>query len=164
MADAPVIIGARDDKGAHWSPKPEVGWTLLRILGLMFVVAGGIDLALLWYPSRMGTPEFEFATITQFVAGLPVVTMGLVALAISAAGSGSRGWLMAVGVLAIVAVAVLAVLAVIYATTVPLALRTVSMEVKVGIKKSVVKMVVQCLGYGLGYLALGWTSLKASRK
>jgi hypothetical protein len=164
MADAPVILGSNKERGKPWSPKPEIGWTLLRILGLTFIVAGGIDLALLWYPSRMGTPEFEFATIGQFVTGLPVVTMGMIALAISTVGRGPRGLLMALGLVAILMVGVLAVLTVIYATTVPLAIRSVPVDVKVGIKKSVLKMAVQSVGYGMAYLAIGWTALKASRK
>lgn len=164
MADAPVILGANKERGSSWSPRPELGWTLLRILGFTFIVAGGVDLALLWYPSRMGTPEFEFATISSFVAGLPVVTMGLVALAISAAGTGQRGWQLAVAVVAILMVAALVVLAAIFATTIPLALRVAGLEVKTGIKKSIVRAAIQFAGYGIAYLALGWTLFKASRK
>jgi len=164
MADAPVILGANRERGSTWTPKPEIGWSLLRVLGLTFIVTGGIDLALLWYPSRMGTPEFEFATISSFVAGLPVFTMGLVALAISAAGLGQRGWQLSVAILAIVVVAALVVLAAIFATTIPLALRTANLEIKTGIKKAISRTAVQFSAYGIGYLALGWTLFKASRK
>jgi len=165
MTDAPVILGAGSkERGSNWSPKPEVGWKLLWILGLAFIVAGGIDLALLWYPSRMGTPEFEFATISSFVAGLPVLTMGLVALGISAAGTGRRWTMVAIAVVAILMVVALAVFAVIFATNVPLALRVSELAVKTGIKKSIVRSGVQFIGYGCTYLALGWTLLRASRK
>ncbi len=164
MADAPVVLGAKEERVKRWVPQPEVGWTALRLLGVMFVAAGGIDLALLWYPARFGVPEFEFATISSFVAGFPVLTMGVVALATAAIGTGSRGWLFTVGLFAILMVAILAVLAVIYATTVPLALRVADFTVRTGIKKSIVKTGVQFATYGLGYLALGWTALKATRK
>src|SRR5262245_22933133 len=164
MADAPVILGAKERGTTNWKPRPETGWRLLLILGLAFIVAGGVDLALLWYPSQWGTPEFEFATINQFVAGLPVLTMGLVLVALHAIGTGKRGVQVVVAVLAIFMVAALAVLAVIFATTVPLALRVAELNVKTGIKKAIVRATVQFMGYGLAYLALGWSLFQASRK
>lgn len=159
-----VILGAARARTSTWVPKPETGWTLLRILGVVFIIAGGIDLALLWYPSRWGTPEFEFATITQFVAGLPVLTTGVVAVGISAVGRGQRGLQLAVATFALVAVAVLVFLAVVYATDVPLALRVSTLEIKTGIKKAITRSGIQFVAYGVGYLALAWTLIKASRK
>ena len=165
MAESPVILGASSkERLSTWSAKPEVGWKLLRILGFAFIVAGGIDLALLWYPSRWGTPEFEFATITQFVAGLPVLTMGLVALGISAAGTGRRWSMVAIAIVAILMVVTLLLFALIFATNIPLALRVSELATKTGIKKAIVRSGVQFAGYGLTYLALGWTLLRASRK
>ena len=164
MTDTPVILGASRERGSVYSPKPDVGWSLLRIVGLAFIVAGGIDLALLWYLSRMGTPEFEFATISSFVAGLPVLTTGLIATGVWAAVTGRKGWMLTVAIVAILMVVALAIFAVIFATTVPLALRVSELAVKTGIKKAIVRAAVQFVSYGLTYLALGWTLIKASRK
>ena len=164
MTDTPVILGASRERGSVFSPKPEVGWSLLRIFGLAFIVAGGIDLALLWYPSRMGTPEFEFATISSFVAGLPVLTTGLIATGVWAAVTGRKGWMITVAIVAILMVVALAIFAVIFATTVPLALRVSELAVKTGSKKAIVRSGVQFISYGLTYLALGWTLIKASRR
>jgi hypothetical protein len=53
---------------------------------------------------------------------------------------------------------------VIFATTIPLALRVSELAVKTGIKKAIVRAGVQFVSYGLTYLALAWTLIKASRK
>src|SRR5688500_7396536 len=47
--------------------------------GVITLVAAG-DLALAWYPFRVGVPEWEFGTIAASFAGLPLLTMGLAAL------------------------------------------------------------------------------------
>jgi uncharacterized protein YqfA (UPF0365 family) len=69
-----------------------------------------------------------------------------------------------VAIVAILMVVALAIFAVIFATTVPLALRVSELAVKTGIKKAIVRSGVQFVSYGLTYLALGWTLIKASRR
>jgi uncharacterized integral membrane protein len=69
-----------------------------------------------------------------------------------------------VAIVAILMVVALAIFAVIFATTVPLALRVSELAVKTGIKKAIVRAGVQFFSYGLTYLTLGWTLIKASRR
>ena len=142
----------------------EVGWSILGIFGVVFLFAGGIDLALLWYPARLGVPEFEFVTISQFVAGLPVLTTGLVALALVALGTENRRLRLGVGAGVVLMLVLLFALLVLYALTVPIALKAqLNPDILTGVKKSILKTTVQFATYGLGYLALGWKLLRRRR-
>jgi hypothetical protein len=142
----------------------EVGWSILGIFGVIFLFAGGIDLALLWYPARLGVPEFEFVTISQFVAGLPVLTTGLVALALVALGTENSRLRLGVGAGVVLMLVLLFALLVLYALTVPIALKAqLNPDIRTGVKKSILKTTVQFATYGLGYLALGWKLLRRRR-
>jgi hypothetical protein len=165
MAEPRVVVRGGVER-AKGRPMPvEVAWSALRILGVVFIVAGGIDLALLWYPARFGLAEFEFATISSFVAGLPVLTTGLVVLAVVAVGTGNRGLQLVIGLAAAGILALLAVLVVLFALTVPVALaaRITDPAIRIGVRKSIVKTTVQFMAYGLGYLALTWKLIRAWR-
>ena len=66
---------------------------LLLPVGLAFLVAGGADLVLTWFPAAFGTAEWEFGTITQTLNGLPVPTLGLALVGVWGAVT-SRRWVM----------------------------------------------------------------------
>jgi hypothetical protein len=126
----------------------------------MFVVVGGVDLALTWLPVGFGNPEWEFGTVTSMMDGLPVPTLGLVALIGAGQLGGSRvtsrmgSLLLALLGLWVVAAAIL------YATTVPIALRAVTDPViKTGLMKAIWKTAVQCVAYPVGLIwlaAVAW--------
>lgn len=54
------------------------------------VVAGiaitlvGSDLALLWIPARLGTPDWEFGTVSTTLDGMPLGTVGFALIAVGA--------------------------------------------------------------------------------
>ena len=148
--------------GADWVP-----WVLGRNLAIVFLLMGGADLALLWYPPAFGSPEFEFATISRFVDGLPVFMMGLGLLALTGIGGMWRGatWT-AFGISVLFAV-LLMLLAAIFVTDVPIALRAVQQPmVQVGVRKAIAKALFGLAVYWffLVYLAVRtFQSLRGSQ-
>jgi uncharacterized membrane protein YqjE len=159
-----VIVKEDRDQPVRVVFEEGVAWSILRIFGVIFIFAGGIDLALLWYPARLGLPEFEFVTISQFVAGMPVLTTGLVALALVALGTENRRLRVGVGVVVVLMLVLLFALLVLFALTVPVALKAnLNPDIRTGVKKSIVRTTVQFATYGLGYLALGWKLLRSRR-
>jgi hypothetical protein len=159
-----VMVKESRDPSLRAPMAKEVGWSILGIFGVVFLFAGGIDLALLWYPARLGVPEFEFVTISQFVAGLPVLTTGLVALALVALGTENRRLRLGVGAGVVLMLVLLFALLVLYVLTVPVALKAqLNPDIRTGVKKSILKTTVQFLTYGLGYFALSWKLLRRRR-
>src|SRR5688500_14816844 len=61
------------------------GW-----FGLLFLVIGIGDMALVWYPLRPGNPTWEFGAIQLSFSTLPVLTIGLGACMIAALAGGNR--------------------------------------------------------------------------
>jgi hypothetical protein len=123
-----------------------------------------MDLALLWYPANFGSPEFEFATISRFADGMPVMSMGVGLLVLVGAGSGWRGTAWVGFALAALLVVVLTVLGIVFLTDVPIALKAVlEPVVRTGVKKAIVKTVFEIGVYWLlfGYLAM--RSFRAAR-
>jgi hypothetical protein len=111
------------------------------------------DLLLAWYPLRFGVPEWEFATIAQSFAGLPVVALGLVGLL--GAGLGlDRRWLVLVSavLLGLAGVGIL-LGTVLFLTDVPLALQTSDGIARVGIKKAVAKTLLLGSVFGLVFIS-----------
>jgi hypothetical protein len=160
MTEPRVVMGKPSRKG--WAPSARSTWRLLAGLGALFVVVGGADLALTWLPLGFGNPEWEFGTVTSMMDGLPVPTLGLVALVAAGQLGGSRvtsrigSVLLAVFALWVVAAAIL------YATTVPLALRAVTEPViRSGLNKAVIKTALQSVVYPIGLI---WLAVAAWRR
>lgn len=142
-------------------PGPE--WRVLLTIGLLFVVVGGFDVALVWYPARFGVPEFEFASVAASLNSLPVVTMGVALLVVASSRLELRktAWLV---LLVIIALGLLVLVGgVLFGLTVPLALQAeVEPVVLTGLKKQIVKGVVQLVAYGITYLMLARWTLKVA--
>jgi hypothetical protein len=134
-----------------------LGWRILLVLGWLFTVIGLLNTWLLWVPLRFGSAEYEFASVAASLDGLPVTMMGLtIALAASRAGGHVRSGGAATILLWVVAALVVAA-GVLYWLNVPLALGEVTEPmVRLGIKKSMVKVTTQAVLYpaAMVYLAL----------
>lgn len=161
MTDPQLVVGRSPVRTA---PSDDITWRAFLWTGLAFVLVGGMDLALVWYPARFGLPEFEFASATATLNSMPVLTMGM-ALAVAGARGGGIAWVSWAMVLAagLVLLFVMAV-SVLFALTVPLALRAeVAPEVLTGLKKQAVKGTVQVVVYVAIYVLLGRLAYRAAR-
>jgi hypothetical protein len=150
------VLGIRTDDGT--APDPLSAWSMLFFVGLALAALGMVDLALLFYPAQWASLEWEFATFSGVIEGLPLVTFGLGVMTASAA---ARGWV--AGRRLMVVVLLLMVVAVLAATTifeldVPAVLRAVNVTVRPSLKKAAVKTGMMGLMHVGTYATLGlWT-------
>ena len=124
-------------------------WTIMSWVGLGFLVMSGTDIALAWYPTSFGNPEWEFGAISASLNGFAIPTLALYLILASAI---ARKQIVFTRVLAIVLVAlaiVIVVLGLIYATVVPQAFTSVSENdlLTSGMRRAVLKAVVLILAY-----------------
>lgn len=124
-------------------------WRLLGWIGAAFVVMGGTDVALAWYPSAFGRPEWEFGAITASLNGLALPLLGIFVLLAVSIAHGRVAAMRVIGSVMFVGAAVLLVLAFMYVTVVPLALNSVSdnAQLATGMKKAIAKASVLFVAY-----------------
>ena len=106
---------------------------------MILVVVGLGDFGLVWYPLRLGTPEWEFGTIAASFSGLPLISIGLAGVLGSAVALGNRRVLIAVGVVLGIWTVFLAAAYLLFLTNVPMALGAAEGAAELGIKKVVAK-------------------------
>jgi hypothetical protein len=165
MAEPRVLL--RDKRGKHSNlitPDARAAWWWIGWLGLVLAVVGLWDFALTWYPMNWGSPEWEFGTVSASYSGLPLPTMGLMALAASAIARGVR-WqvvLLSVGLIAFGVVLLLGFL--LFLTTVPMALRAVEGVALLGIKKVIAKTAMLAVMFPVSYLAAGVVGIRHLRR
>jgi hypothetical protein len=143
-------------RGSVGAPPTVGAWAALGWIGLVFLIVGGTDFVLAWFPTDFGSPEWEFATVTQSFNGLPIVLLGL-GLLVIAAEQVDRSWWWWVGVVGLAALIPWVVVGLgIWSLNVGVALATVPEELRVGIQKAVTKTAIQGAVYpvAMGYLLL----------
>jgi hypothetical protein len=129
-------------------------------IGFLLAVVGLADLLLVWFPLAVGNPEWEFGTVSAFLDGLPAASLGL-GLVLASALVLRQRWVVRVTAVLFALLALLILgAAVLYATNIPLALRSVTDPTyQLGMYKAVVKTLVQALCYPAAFLwiaAHGW--------
>lgn len=138
-------------------------WALLGWVGLTFLVVGGFDYALTWFPTDFGNREWEFGTVIASLNGLPVPVIGLGLLLASSIQTDRRwlAWLATIGAFGFLAWVLLGI--VLWFGTTPIALSSTPVEVLTGVKKAIAKSAVQSLAYPaiLGFLS--WRGIGAIR-
>lgn len=164
MTAPQILVREEDKKGSGrrlLPPAPDYGWYLLGWVGFAFLVVGVADLALTWVPTHFGTATWEFGTVARSFDNLPVTTLGL---ALLLGGAVARGYALGVRVMGVVfVVAAVLVLAagILYATNIPLALKSVADPVAItGLKKAIAKTVIQWGVYTLVYGVVGIGGLR----
>jgi len=161
MTEPRVLARDESRKSAgRIAPDTRTAWKWIGWLGLVLAVVGLWDFGLTWYPLNFGTAEWEFATVTASYSGLPLPSMGLVALAASAVARGAR-WQVALLSILLVALGVILLLGLLlFLTTVPIALRAVDGTALIGIKKAVAKTVMLAVMFPGAYIVAGISGLR----
>ena len=108
------------------APAPDYGWYLLGWLGLVFVIVGGVSLAMMWYPVLIGNPQWEFGTVSSTYDSLPITALGLGLLLGAGVARGIRWWTRTAAALFLLLALLVIGGLVLYATNLPLALRAVT--------------------------------------
>jgi hypothetical protein len=157
---APLIVGESEDS-SRARPAPVGAWLVLAVVGWVFLVVGGMDVGLVWYPTAFGSVGWEFGSITASLNGLPLPVMGIALMLASAVARADQ----LSARLAMVFASVLAILVVVggllYALGVPLALRSVTDPLGLmGLKKAIFRSLVQLVAYPA---VLGWAVVRARR-
>jgi len=134
------------------------GW-----IGALLLSAALIDYTLALYPSAFGNPEWETGTISQLVAGLPLVTIGLAGLWASGAGLARRWLLRLLGVVFLAAAVAVIAMLILFSTNIPTALRATEGVSHLGILKLVAKTLTTGLMFSVAYVMMGVLSLRQSR-
>ena len=148
MPQPSLRVGTNAPAVADESTAQEAAWRLLSWLAIVFVVVGMIDILVAWTPLRIGTPEWEFGTITGTLNNLPVPAMGLILLLASGTALERKGQVVcALGVAALLLL-LLTLMAVLYGLTAPLAWKAGSAAVgRAAVGGSVLKSVAALIAY-----------------
>ena len=136
-----------------------VFWT-----GAVLTVAALVDSFLALYPSMFGSPEWEFATISGIVAGLPLVTIGLVGMWIGSGLLGRRWLSLGVGVAFLVGALCVVGALVVFSLDIPIALRATQNVAQGNIKQLVAKTLLLGCMFGTGYVVAGIIALRRARR
>jgi len=158
----PVVPVGRSRGSAP--PDEQAAWKLGFLCGLTLALVGALDAALLFYPARFASLDWEFGTISGLVEGMPLVTMGFGAMAAAAAATGWKKWSQFLGVAGLLIAVVLAVLLLIFALDLPAAFRALQPAARGPLRKSVLKTGLMGVAYFVFYATLGvwtWRRLKS---
>jgi hypothetical protein len=153
------VQGARNTEA--WSGGAAVkalGW-----FGVILALAALSDFVLAFYPLGFGSAEWELATISSVIQGLPLISIGLAAIWVSGGLSGQRRLLIAVGVLLLASAVSVFGLLIVFLTNVPIALQATRDVARLGIEKLAAKTVVLALVFGVSYIVAGVLALKQAR-
>lgn len=164
MSDTKLVMPEQGTaRGRARAFDPSRAWAALGWIGLAFLVVGGADFALTWYPMDFGNREWEFGSVTASFNGLPILVLGLGLLLTSSVLTGRRWWALLAALVAFGLLVWIVVGVVLWITTVPLALQTVPIEVATGMKKAVAKTAVQSVVYPVLMAFIAMRALGAFR-
>ncbi len=139
-------------------------WGLLTGIGLMLVVAGGVDLTLGIYPLQFGSPDWEFGAIGNLLNRLPMFALGLTMLLGASLAGRRTGWSLFWGIVLLLVGILVFVLGLFVATSVPLILTMAPDGVRrMLVIKALVKMGGQTVIYFLAFSAVAAYSIRSSR-
>ena len=165
MAQSSIMLGTPTrERAVPPSRLGDVEWRVLGITGATFVVLGLLDVSLVWFPPTLGSPEWEFASITATFNTLPVTVLGATLLVSSGIARQRPAIARTGGILLLMLAMLVVVGAVIYATTVPIALKGINNPVvRLGVYKAMTKTIAQCILYPILFIWVGLKGLRASR-
>jgi len=161
----PVAAESRD-KGPRPLPSaPGTAWSFLGLTGAAFFLIGSANQLLAFVPVRIGSPEWEFGTVSAYLDAMPLPALGATLFAAAGMALGKRWMVRTSSVVLVVMSALILALLVLYATDIPVALRSISdPAILFGLKKAIVKSLGQGLGYPVILLVLAFKAWRHSKE
>ena len=160
-----VILGSPGERSSRAQPDEQAAWAMVFLVGASLVAIGATDVAMLFYPARFASLDWEFGTISAFVDGLPVMTIGFSAMIVASAARGWRRWRGVLAALALLMAIATLVMLMIFVLDAPAAFRAINPAMRQSLTKAVVKTGFMGFVYVCLYAALGvwtWRRLKSS--
>ena len=138
-------------------------WTIIGAAGILFTVIGAFEVGVLFYPTALGSPEWEFGTFSALMDTLPLFTLGLGFLCAFALATDRKVLARLVGTVFILALLVILAGALLYATNIPQVLRVgPRSQLQTAIKKALAKTGIQAVIFPVTYIWLGIVSWRWS--
>lgn len=139
-------------------------WRLLRGLGALCVIVGGLELASFWYPPDVAVQAWRFGTATTFLDAFPLLGLGVVFLLAAAVALGHRLTARTLAVLCLLLAVCVCLAATLYLSILPDTLRVTADPVVRGhIIEGTVKAGLQGLVYPAVLILLAVISWRATR-
>jgi uncharacterized membrane protein len=137
-------------------------WRIIIILGATLAVVGGIDLAVLWFPASLETPEWGFGTASTFFDTFPQFGLGVVLLLAASIALNWRWTTRGLATICLLISVLMWLAAFLYLTALPFVTQVAAEPlVRAHVQKATVKTGLQALVYPLLLLLLavrGWRS------
>lgn len=147
----------RSSRSAHFA------WRSATWFGLLLLLVGVADMALVWYPLRPGNPSWEFGAVDLSFSTLPVFTIGFAALLAATIALGRLRMAMLLGVVSILVALICMGGYLLFLSDVPIALRNSPPEILVGVKKAIFRNTIFGGLFSFAYLAAGIATLRHTR-
>lgn len=156
--DAPARESAvRSGRSTHFA------WRSASWFGMLLMLVGLADMALVWYPLRPGNPSWEFGAVDLSFSTLPVFTIGFAALLAATVALGRLRFAMFLAFVSIMVALVCMGGYLLFLSDVPLAIRNSPPEILVGVKKSIFRNTIFGAFFSMAFLAAGIATFRHAR-
>jgi hypothetical protein len=133
------------------------GW-----FGGLLVLLGAVDLFSQWYPTSFKSAEWEFGVVAVTIASLPLLTIGAVGMLASFLSRAKRNGVMAMGAFFALLFVVVGLMLALFASDLPLALRSPPGPALTSVKKAILRTLVMGACYEVAYFVAAVTSFRYS--
>lgn len=160
MGGPQVIVG--QNRPAHEPSRidPILGWSAIRTLAILFVLAGLVDIAVAFYPPRFSEKAWLFGVLGGVLGGLPVLSLGLAGGLIAAISLKAQKTTKVLGLLNLLLAVLILIALVLFLGAIGEVRRNAAVELLPTITKNTVRTVFS----GLLFLALHATAFWVSRR
>lgn len=139
---------------------PRTAWKLFGWLGWLLLLVGAIDLISQWYPTSFKSAEWEFGVVTVTIASLPLLTIGSTVVLASFLSRAKKGGVAVMGVFFAVTFVLVGLMLVLFASDLPLALRSPPGPALSAVKKAIARTLVMGVAYEIAYFVAAVTSFR----
>jgi len=133
------------------------------VAGLALTLVGWLNVAFVWYPPRWANVDWEFGSIRATFEGLPLSTIGLMAMTAAVAVRGRRVSLRLMAALLVFLALVWTVFGAIFMLDVPVVFRAVNPDVRPALKQVVAQTSLMAATYVALYLITGVWAFRRAR-